>query len=121
MPFIGETIALIVAISWTATALFADEASHRLGSLALILIRMILSLTMLTLLLWVSTGTPFPSFASGSAWLWLALSGVVGYVCCGSMPDSVMPNGVTKMVDVFLVRPNLRGLLFPKGLMCGCR
>ena len=80
MPFIGETIALIVAISWTATALFADEASHRLGSLALILIRMILSLTMLTLLLWVSTGTPFPSFASGSAWLWLALSGVVGYV-----------------------------------------
>lgn len=80
MPFIGETIALIVAISWTATALFADEASHRLGSLPLNLIRMILSLTMLTLLLWVATGTPYPSFASGSAWLWLALSGVVGYV-----------------------------------------
>lgn len=80
MTYLGETIALITAFSWTATALFADAASKRLGSLPLNLIRMILSLVMLSVLLWVVTGSPFPSFASGSAWLWLALSGVVGYV-----------------------------------------
>ncbi|MCR5114990.1 MAG: DMT family transporter [Bacteroidales bacterium] len=80
MPYLGETLALIVALSWTATALFADEASHRLGALPLNLIRMVLSLLMLTLLLWVGTGLPYPAFASGEAWFWLALSGVVGYV-----------------------------------------
>ena len=41
-PYFGEIIALIVAFSWTATALFADVASHRLGSLPLNLIRMVL-------------------------------------------------------------------------------
>lgn len=80
MPFVGETIALAVAISWTATALFADEASHRLGPLPLNFIRMILSLVMLSLLLWVVTGSPYPAFADSKAWLWLALSGLVGYV-----------------------------------------
>lgn len=42
-PYFGEIIALVVAFSWTATALFADVASHRLGSLPLNLIRMVLS------------------------------------------------------------------------------
>ncbi len=80
MQYLGEIISLVVAFSWTATAIFADEASHRMGSLPLNLIRMILSLIMLTALLWIATGVPYPSFASGSAWLWLALSGFVGYV-----------------------------------------
>ncbi len=80
MPFFGETIALVVAVSWTATALFADEASHRLGSLPLNLVRMILSLLMLSLLLWAVTGTPYPLFADAKAWFWLALSGLAGYV-----------------------------------------
>ena len=80
MTYLGETIALITAFSWTATALFADAASRRLGSLPLNLIRMILSLIMLAVLLWVVTGIPFPVYASGQAWFWLALSGIVGYV-----------------------------------------
>lgn len=80
MTYLGETIALITAFSWTATALFADAASRRLGSLPLNLIRMILSLIMLAVLLWAVTGSPFPVYASGKAWFWLALSGIVGYV-----------------------------------------
>lgn len=80
MTYLGETIALITAFSWTATALFADAASRRLGSLPLNLIRMILSLIMLAVLLWAVTSSPFPVYASGQAWFWLALSGIVGYV-----------------------------------------
>lgn len=80
MPYLGETISLVVALSWTATALFADEASHRLGALSLNLIRMVLSLLMLGVMLWITTGAPYPTYASGSAWFWLALSGIVGYV-----------------------------------------
>ena len=80
MHYFGEIIALIVAFSWTATALFADIASHRIGALPLNLIRMAMSLLFLAALLWASTGAPYPQFADGKAWFWLALSGLVGYV-----------------------------------------
>lgn len=79
-PYFGEIIALIVAFSWTATALFADVASHRLGSLPLNLVRMVLSWLFLSAMLWIVTGTPYPLHANGKAWFWLALSGLVGYV-----------------------------------------
>ena len=80
MQYLGEILSLSVALSWTATALFADVASRRLGALPLNLIRMVLSLIMLSIVLWVATGSPYPTFANGSAWMWLALSGLVGYV-----------------------------------------
>ncbi|MBR1549848.1 MAG: DMT family transporter [Bacteroidales bacterium] len=77
---IGETIALFVAVSWTATALFAEVASKRMGSLPLNTVRMTMSLTLLALTLWLTMGQPWPRFADGPTWGWLALSGVVGYV-----------------------------------------
>lgn len=78
--FIGETIALGVAVSWTATALFAEVASKRMGSLPLNTLRMTMSLLLLAVTLWLLLGAPYPRFADGDTWLWLALSGVVGYV-----------------------------------------
>lgn len=78
--FIGETIALGVAVSWTATALFAEVASKRMGSLPLNTLRMTVSLLLLSVTLWLLLGVPYPRFADGDTWLWLALSGVVGYV-----------------------------------------
>lgn len=79
-PYFGETISLAVAISWTITALFAEIASKRIGSLQLNVIRMALSLVMLGAVLWIFTGHPFPTYADGKAWFWLSLSGFVGYV-----------------------------------------
>ena len=78
--FTGELISLGVAISWTATALFADVASHRMGSLTVNVVRMALSLLFLALTLWLTIGVPYPLFADGQTWLWLCLSGFVGYV-----------------------------------------
>ena len=80
MPHLGEVISLIVAIFWTVTALFADKASHRLGSMSANVLRLSLAVVFLGLLLWVSIGTPFPVHASGKAWLWLGLSALVGYL-----------------------------------------
>ncbi|MBQ0049427.1 MAG: DMT family transporter [Bacteroidales bacterium] len=77
---LGELISLSVAISWTATALFADVASRRLGSLGLNVVRMGLSLLLLALTLWLTLGTPLPPMTNGGTWLWLCLSGFVGYV-----------------------------------------
>jgi len=80
MSHIGEIISLVVAVCWTATAIFADEASHRLGSMTVNVIRLVLASVFLGLLLWVTVGRPWPVYADGQAWLWLALSALVGYV-----------------------------------------
>ena len=80
MQHLGEIISLIVALSWTATAIFADIASHRLGALPLNLIRMGFSIVFLSVLLLIVTGSPIPLYADGATYFWLALSGLVGYV-----------------------------------------
>ena len=78
--FLGEIISLFVALSWTATALFAEVGSKRMGSLPFNTIRMAMSLVLLTLTLWLVMGVPYPRYADGGTWGWLLLSGVVGYV-----------------------------------------
>ncbi|BEG98702.1 DMT family transporter [Bacteroides sedimenti] len=80
MQYFGEVLSLSVAISWTATALFAEVACKRIGSLQLNIIRMVLSLLMLGATLWWFTGAPYPRYADLNTWLWLSLSGFVGYV-----------------------------------------
>lgn len=80
MNFLGETIALFVAVSWTITALFAEVASKRIGSLPLNVIRMVFSLCLLAITLWLTMGAPYPRFADSSTWFWLMFSGLVGYV-----------------------------------------
>lgn len=68
MQYLGEALSLGVAVSWTATALFAEVGSKRLGALQLNVIRMVLSLLMLALTLWWFTGSPFPLYADGKTW-----------------------------------------------------
>ena len=80
MQFVGEIISLVVAVSWTVTALFAEVGSKRLGSLQMNVIRMVLSLLMLGTTLWWFTGSPVPLYADGKAWFWLSLSGFGGYL-----------------------------------------
>lgn len=80
MHLLGESIALGVAFSWTITALCSEIASKRLGSLQLNVIRMLLSILMLSLTIWIFTGSPFPSYMDGKAFFWLSMSGFVGYV-----------------------------------------
>ena len=66
--FIGELISLFVALSWTATALFAEVGSKRMGSLPFNTIRMTMSLCFLVLTLWLVMGVPYPR------WGWSATS-----------------------------------------------
>ena len=80
MNHLGEAISLIVAVSWTVTALFADKASHRLGSMTANVLRLCMAFVFLGVLLWVTIGHPYPVYATPEAWLWLALSAIVGYV-----------------------------------------
>jgi drug/metabolite transporter (DMT)-like permease len=80
MHYLGETISLIVAVSWTITAIFAEIASKRLTPIILNVVRMIMSLILLMLTLFIFTGSVYPLYADNSTWFWLLLSGVVGYI-----------------------------------------
>ena len=72
MSHIGELISLLVAVLWTVTALNADKASHRLGSMSANVLRLVLATLFLGAMLWVTVGRPYPVYANGKAWLWLS-------------------------------------------------
>lgn len=78
--YTGELISLAVAFSWTACAMFAEVASKRMGSLPLNVMRMVLSLTLLSVMMWYMTGVPYPVSTNAEVWAWMSLSGLVGYV-----------------------------------------
>ena len=80
MNYLGEMMSIGVAFSWTATALLSEYGSKRMGNLTLNVLRMALTLTFSLLLLAVVTGHAVPVGATPSAWGWLLLSGLVGYV-----------------------------------------
>ena len=79
MQYIGELISLGVAFSWTVAALASEVGSRRLGVFVMNVWRMSLALLLSALLLWLTLGAPYPVYASGTTWLWLLASGVVGY------------------------------------------
>ena len=79
MSHIGEILSLLVAVLWTATALFADVASHRLGAMTVNIIRLTLATVFIAITLIFTIGAPYPLYAGGQAWFWLGLSALVGY------------------------------------------
>lgn len=80
MRYFGELLSIGVAFSWTATALLSEFGSKRMGNVTLNFIRMGITLVFSAVLFWVVTGSPLPARASGEAYLWMMLSGLVGYV-----------------------------------------
>jgi drug/metabolite transporter (DMT)-like permease len=78
-PHAGELAALATACCWTASALAFEAAGRRVGSLALNLIRLVPALVLLSAYSWLVRGVAFPVDASAHAWLWLSLSGLVGF------------------------------------------
>lgn len=79
-PYLGETLSLIVAASWTASALFSEVATRRWSVPVVNVLRMLLSMGMIVLLLWMVTGQALPQYATPEVWGWLLASGVAGYV-----------------------------------------
>ena len=75
MTYLGEIISILVAVSWTASAIFSELASKKIGSLTLNVVRMSMSLFFLALILWLTVGKPYPVYADANTWLWLSLSG----------------------------------------------
>ena len=76
----GEFLSLLVAVMWTFTALFAEVASKRMGTLVLNVWRMLLTILLLGIVLWWTCGKPWPQYASTDVWKWFLASGFMGFV-----------------------------------------
>ena len=76
---IGELAALFVSVCWTMSALFFEKASKKIGSLPVNIIRLALAIVFLGFTTLVTRGRFFPSDASNYNWIWLGLSGIVGF------------------------------------------
>ena len=80
MPHLGEFAALLVAVFWTITALSFASASRTIGSLQVNWLRLVFAFFFLGFLLLFRTGSFFPVENSATSWLWLSLSGLIGFV-----------------------------------------
>ena len=76
----GEFAALLTAVFWTVTALAFEGATKRVGPFAVNLIRLIFALVFLSFMSYFSRGLAFPTDATTHIWIWLGLSGIVGFI-----------------------------------------
>jgi drug/metabolite transporter (DMT)-like permease len=77
---LGEFAALFTAIFWTVTSLSFESASHRIGSIAVNILRLVIGFAFLSVFNLIRRGIILPSDASIDNWIWLSLSGFVGFV-----------------------------------------
>jgi len=77
---LGQLAALATAICWTFTALCFEYSTKRIGSLSVNVIKMYVAFALFAVFAWIFRGKPFPTDATAFAWLWLALSGIIGFV-----------------------------------------
>jgi drug/metabolite transporter (DMT)-like permease len=76
----GEYAALLTAVFWTITSLSFESASHKIGSVAVNIIRLVMGFTFLSVFTLIRRGLFFPTDASVDNWIWLTLSGLIGFV-----------------------------------------
>lgn len=75
----GEFAALMTAVFWTVTSMSFEAAGKRIGSLSVNLIRLTMALFIYSVYLYFTRGMAFSIDASYHAWIWLSLSGIIGF------------------------------------------
>lgn len=79
MPFFGEAIAVATVLCWTVSIQFFGAASKMVGSTAVNIIRLGVALMLFSVFLLVRDGSPVSLHFPLHAWIYLSLSGVVGF------------------------------------------
>ncbi len=77
---LGEFAALLTAFFWTITSLSFESAGNKVGSLAVNVLRLLLGFLFLSIFNLLRRGMVLPFDASAQNWIWLTLSGLVGFV-----------------------------------------
>lgn len=79
IPYAGQLAALGTASCWVASSFAFEAAARRVGSLPLNLLRLVIAAVFLGTVGWLTRGLFLPLDATPHAWLWLSVSGLVGF------------------------------------------
>jgi len=79
LPYAGQLAALGTASCWAASTLAFDAACQRIGALVVNLLRLAIAFVLLAIACAILRGRALPLDATPHAWIWLSLSGVVGF------------------------------------------
>jgi drug/metabolite transporter (DMT)-like permease len=77
---LGEFAALLTAFFWTITSLAFESASNKIGSVAVNILRLLIAFVFLSVFNLIRRGFILPVDATSYNWIWLTLSGLVGFV-----------------------------------------
>lgn len=77
---LGEIAALVTALCWTATAIAFELAGKKIGSLSVNFLRLVMAFFLIGFFTLFTRGMFLPMDASGDAWFWLSISGIIGFV-----------------------------------------
>lgn len=80
MTYTGELAGLATAVCWTATAMSFQVASRRIGSVSVNLIRLVLAFLFYVAYTKIFMNQWLPFDAPLKAWIYLSISGVIGFV-----------------------------------------
>ena len=76
---IGEIAALGTALCWTIVGITFESAGKKVGSLSVNYIRLIFGFVFISLYALITRGLVFPVDATSSNWIWLSISGFIGF------------------------------------------
>lgn len=77
---LGEYAALLTAVFWTITAIAFESVGKKIGSLSTNLLRLFLAFIFIGIYGLITRGSFIPFDASLHNWMWLSLSGFIGFV-----------------------------------------
>lgn len=77
---LGELISLGTAFFWTFTVIGFESAGKRVGSLPVNIIRLVIGMFLLTITIFIMTGSFIPLNVGAYAWNMLLISGMIGLV-----------------------------------------
>src|SRR6056297_3095079 len=80
MNHIGEIAAFATSFCWTITSLAFEKAGKQVGSYSVNIIRLFMAILLISLFTTISRGMPFPIDATPHTWVWLSISGFIGFV-----------------------------------------
>lgn len=78
--FHGEIFALLTSVCWTISSLSYESAGKKIGTVPMNLIRMVMALIFISTYTFIVRGLILPTDANLTIWVWLSISGIVGFI-----------------------------------------
>ena len=85
MHFYGEIAALLTSVCWAFNSVVFTRAGKRVGAVTVNYMRLWIAVPALLLIHWLLFATPFPFAIEPSRFLYLAVSGLIGFVIGDTM------------------------------------